>query len=107
MASGEHRGHIAGGAGGPRGDCPPAERDGSPGSASSQEDQGLPPLPLNRIGIFEGEALRSPESKALAEEIRATLLGGKGIHAVEIEPVSAVGVERYQPARPRSRLAVA
>ena len=38
-----------------------------------EKEEGLPPLPTDRIGMLEASRNRSPEAKALAEEIRATL----------------------------------
>jgi hypothetical protein len=69
------------------------------------ETELLPALPGNRIGIFEGEALRSPEAKALAEEIRATLLGGGHQHAQDGQLASVAGGERFVPVRQRARSA--
>jgi hypothetical protein len=62
----------------------------------------LPALPRNRIGIFEGDILRSAEGKALAEEIRATLLGGA--HQVQDgQHASPATGERFASARQRAR----
>jgi DNA-binding transcriptional LysR family regulator len=38
-----------------------------------EAEEGLPVLPLDRIGLLEAKGSRTPEAKALAEEIRATL----------------------------------
>jgi len=71
------------------------------------DDEGLPALPGNRIGIFEGETLRSPEGQAVAEEIRATLLGG-GHHQVQDgQHASPATGDRFVPARQRTRSAAA
>ena len=41
-------------------------------------EDGLPALPLARIGLLEGRmAKRSPEGKALADEIRAVFASQK------------------------------
>jgi DNA-binding transcriptional LysR family regulator len=67
------------------------------------EDESLPALPRNRIGIFEGETLRSPEGKALAEEIRATLLGGVHNQVQDGQNASPATGDRFVPARHRVR----
>jgi DNA-binding transcriptional LysR family regulator len=70
------------------------------------EDDGLPALPLNRIGILEGKDLRSAEAKALAEEIRGSVRGDIRAPSADArsEPVPALDGQR---SRPRSRLAAA
>ena len=70
------------------------------------EHEGLPPLPMNCIGIVEGKEMRSAEAKALAEEIRATVCGHDGEAAAELP--AALGAELdAQRNRPRARLAAA
>ena len=67
------------------------------------DEEGLPALPRSRIGIFEGENLRSPEAKALAEEIRATLVGSAHPHPQDVNAGSSAPGERFVPPRPRAR----
>jgi len=77
-----------------------------PGLRVLGEHEGLPPLPMNRIGLVEGKALRSAEAKALAEEIRASICVPDGEAVVELPP--AIGVEPdLQRSRPRARLVAA
>jgi DNA-binding transcriptional LysR family regulator len=75
-----------------------------PGLRIVGAEEGLPPLPLNRISMVEGRAPSTAETRAMAEEIRA-ILGGDGQHAPEpaIEVASAFDPQRT---RPRARLAV-
>jgi len=61
-----------------------------PGSAASHgmrivdEDEGLPPLPNNRVGILEASGKRSPEALALAEEVRNTIRLGPSLRDASI-----------------------
>lgn len=48
-----------------------------------EKEEGLPPLPTDRIGMLEAGGSRSPEAKALAEEIRATLGGAPRVVSSE------------------------
>jgi len=51
-------------------------------------EEGLPPLPRNRIGMLEAAGNRTAEAKALAEEIRATLS-----EAPRLSPADAMSIE--------------
>jgi DNA-binding transcriptional LysR family regulator len=70
------------------------------------EETGLPSLPFNRIGMLERSDSRSPEAQALAEEIRATLVGSQQAQAgpsiAGTEPAPSV-----HSLRTRSRLSAA
>ena len=75
-----------------------------PGLRVLEDDEGLPRLPLNRIGIVEGKEMRSAESRALAEEIRATVCRRSSGEAAELPLAARLEIE-VPVARPRARLA--
>ena len=72
------------------------------------EEEGLPPLPIDRIGIIEGKDMRSAESRALAEEIRACLGRADGATLADMPPSFKMefGVPHSRPrARPANAAA--
>jgi DNA-binding transcriptional LysR family regulator len=58
--------------------CPPSAMRA--GWRALDEREGLPSLPMNRIGLMAGPGRRTPEALALAEEIRVALRGGPRPH---------------------------
>jgi DNA-binding transcriptional LysR family regulator len=71
-----------------------------PGLRALDDDEGLPALPTNEVGLLVAKDLRSAEGKVLAEEIRA-ILTEQPVDRLELVMPQAADAPRL---RPRARL---